>query len=292
MNHILRFRNSLKRILVAALAMAVLIISSHAFAHEPSQSNQPSGGEREIPAAAPDLADIVPLSTELSGRLAALEKDATDLLDVSTLEKKYAEIEMNLKDPADQLQTLKDSKEYKYSKLVELREAIKRENKSFEEVNKPLSQVIRQLGVWRKEWVAQKKLWNEWQSNLLKEGELDPLKSIFEKANETIETALNLILPQLETLLRAQKRGGNIQERISALGVELNALIKDERRSTLLDETPPMFSSHFIFQFKSGELWSAAIKGPGEISWPESRLCSGPVCWLQKSGPPRLQGAR
>jgi len=274
MNHILRFRNSLKRILGAALAMAVLIISSHAFAHEPSQSNQPSGGEREIPAAAPDLADIVPLSTELSGRLAALEKDATDLLDVSTLEKKYAEIEMNLKDPADQLQTLKDSKEYKYSKLVELREAIKRENKSFEEVNKPLSQVIRQLGVWRKEWVAQKKLWNEWQSNLLKEGELDPLKSIFEKANETIETALNLILPQLETLLRAQKRGGNIQERINALGVELDGLIKVERRSTLIDETPPMFSSHFVSQFRSGELWSAVIKGPGKISLPDSRFFS------------------
>ena len=270
MNRILHFSCSLKTILGIVLAMVVLLISSHALAHEPSQSDQPSGTQQEIPAAAPDLADIVPLATKLSSRLAALEMDVTGLLDVSAFEKNYAGIDANLNGPAGQLQRLKDSKDYKYSKLVELREAIKQENKSFEEISKPLSQAIRQLGAWRKEWLAQKKQWNEWQSSLLEEGELDPLKSIFKKANDTIDTALNLVLPQLEAMLRAQEKAGNIQERINALGVELNALIKDERRSTLLDETPPMFSSHFFSQFKSSELWSAVIKGPAEISWPDS----------------------
>ena len=62
MNRILHFSCSLKTILGIVLAMVVLLISSHALAHEPSQSDQPSGTQQEIPAAAPDLADIVPLA--------------------------------------------------------------------------------------------------------------------------------------------------------------------------------------------------------------------------------------
>jgi small-conductance mechanosensitive channel len=248
------------------------MISSHALAHEPSQSNQPSGAEREIPAATPDLADIVPLSTKLSGRLAALEKDATGLLDVSALEKKYAGIETNLRDPAGQLQTLKDSKDYKYNRLVELKEAVKRENKSFEEISKPLSQTIRQLGAWRKEWLAEKKQWYEWQSSLLKEGAPEPLKSIFEKANDTIDTALNLIIPQLETMLTLQKESGDIHSKIKALAAELDGLIVEARRGVYVDESPPMFSFRYFSQFRSGELWYDVKKGLVGISWSGSRF--------------------
>ncbi|MFV9645579.1 MAG: mechanosensitive ion channel domain-containing protein [Desulfobacterales bacterium] len=272
MNNNLPFGSLLKKILGIVLPMAVLLISSHGLAHELPQSDQTSDAVREIPAPAPDLADIVPLATELSGRLAALENRIKGGLDISSVEKKYDGIEANLKGPAGQLQRLKDSKDYKYNKLVELREAIKRENKLFEEISKPLSDAIRQLGAWRKEWLGDQKHWNEWQSSLLKEGELDPLRSTFEKAKDTIDTALNLVNLQLEAMLRAQKKAGHIQERISALGVELNALIEDERRSTLLDESAPMFSSHFFSQFKSSASWSAVIKGPDEISWPDSRF--------------------
>jgi potassium efflux system protein len=272
MNNSLPFGSLLKKILGIVLPMAVLLISSHGLAHELPQSDQTSDAVREIPAPAPDLADIVPLATELSGRLAALENKIKGGLDISSVEKKYDGIEANLKGPAGQLQRLKDSKDYKHNKLVELREAIKRENKLFEGISKPLSAAIRQLGAWRKEWLADKKHWNEWQSSLLKEGELDPLRSTFEKAKDTIDTALNLVNLQLEAMLRAQEKAGHIQERISALGVELNALIEDEQRSTLLDESAPMFSSHFFSQFKSSASWSAVIKGPDEISWPDSRF--------------------
>jgi len=272
MNNNLPFGSLLKKILGIVLPMAVLLISSHGLAHELPQSDQTSDAVRETPSPAPDLADIIPLATELSGRLAALENRIKGVLNISSVEKKYDGIEANLKGPASQLQRLKDSKDYKYTKLVELREAIKRENKLFEGISKPLNQAIRQLGAWRKEWLADKKHWNEWQSSLLKDGELDPLKSTFEKAKDTIDAALNLVLPQLEAMLRAQEKAGHIQERISALAVELNGLIVDERRSTLLDESTPMFSSHFFSQFKSSALWSAVIKGPDKISWPDSRF--------------------
>ncbi len=162
--------------------------------------------------------------------------------------------------------------------------------KLFEGISKPLSAAIRQLGAWRKEWLADKKHWNEWQSSLLKEGELDPLKSTFEKAKDTIDTALNLVNLQLEAMLRAQEKAGHIQERISALGVELNALIEDEQRSTLLDESAPMFSSHFFSQFKSSASWSAVIKGPDEILAMRCAMhsCETAVSLMQEATKPGL----
>ena len=171
-----------KKILGIVLVIAVLLISSHGLAREPSKADQISGVKQETLVAPPDLADIVPSATELSGRLAALENRTKGGLDISALEKKYDGIEANLKNHADQLQQLKNSKGYKYDKLVRLREAINQESKMFEKISKPISQEIRQLGAWRKEWLAEKKRWNEWQSFLLKEKELDQLKSTFEKA--------------------------------------------------------------------------------------------------------------
>ena len=66
---------------------------------------------------------------------------------------------------------------------MDLREAIEKENKSFEKTSKPLGQAIRQLGAWRTEWLAEKQRWNKWQSALLEDGDFDQLKSIFAKAN-------------------------------------------------------------------------------------------------------------
>jgi len=142
-----------KKILWVVLPMALLLISSHGLAHESSQVGQATGAKGELPAPAPDLAEIIPLATKLSGRLAALENRIKGILDISTVEKKYAEIKANLKSPTAQFQRLKDSKDYKYNKLVDLREAIEKENKLFVKISKPISQAIRQLGAWRKEWL-------------------------------------------------------------------------------------------------------------------------------------------
>ena len=141
---------------------------------------------------APDLAEIIPSAIKLSGRLAALENRVEGLLDVSAFERKYAVIEANLTHPADQLQRLKDSKDYRLKKLVVLEEEIKRENELFKEISIPLSEKIRQVGAWRKEWLAEKKRWNEWQSSLLEEGALDQVKSTFKGVKSPIDVWCNL----------------------------------------------------------------------------------------------------
>ena len=241
-------------------------------ASEQSEGPQTSGAEGESPVGEPDLADIIPLASKLSGRLVALENGIAGLLDVSAIEKRYAKIEVGLKGPVGQLETLRDSEDYKYSKLVELREAVKQESELFEEISKPLNQAIRQLGAWRQEWLAEKKRWSQWQSSLDKEGEFDQLQSTFAKAHNMIDAALNLVVPELSVMLTAQERAGNIQTKIHALAAELDGLLVEERRGALLNTSPPMFSPNYFSQFRSSDLWYAARKGLDEISWPDSRF--------------------
>ena len=260
-----------EKIFLVVLLMAVLLMSSYALAQEQAQGEQSTGGKQEMPVALPELSEIIPLSTKLYGRLAVLENTITGMLDISAVQRQYDEIEADLKVPADQLQQHKDSNVYRYRKLVELKEQIEQENELFEEISKPLIKGIDQLGAWRKEWLAEKKLWNEWQSSLLKERDLYHLKPTFAKANETIDTALNLVLPKLEEMLTVQEKAGAIQKKIKYLTAELDGLILGKKRGFLLDVSPAMLSSEYFSQFGSN-LWFEVQKGIDGIPWPGKRF--------------------
>ena len=260
-----------KKILCVVLPMAVLLIASHVLAQEQSQGERTPGAKQELSATVPDLADIIPSATALSGRLVALENKIRGGLDVSAVEREYTRIEADLKDPVNQLQRLKDSKDYRFNKLVVLREKIEQESIRFKEASRPLKEAIRQLGTWRKDWRAEKKRWNEWQSFILKEEGFDKLKPTFAKANDTINTALNLILPKLEAMLSIQEYGGTIQDKINALSTEVDGFLLVGRRSVLIEASPPMVSPRYFSQF-GNELWYAVQKGLYEISWPDKRV--------------------
>ena len=128
--------------------MAVVLISSHGQANEQSQGDQTSGTKEESHAVAPDLADIIPLAAQLSGRLAGLENEITSGLDVSEVERKYFEIGENLNGPVVKLQQLKDSKDYRLRKIVDLKQAIEYENKLLKE---ELEEAITKLNKIRKD---------------------------------------------------------------------------------------------------------------------------------------------
>ena len=264
-------RVSAKRILGLLLPTVAFLISSHALAHEQPPGDKTTGDRQEAVVAVPDAADIVPLESKLSARLKTLENKVTGLLDVVAFEKESAVIEANLTRQAAQLQRLKESKDYTINKLEQLREGIRREDTSFEKITKPLNQAIRQLGTWRKEWLAEKKNWTEWESSLLKEGGLDQLKATFAEANDTIDRALDLVLQKRQVIITTQEKAGNIQEKIYMLVAELDGLISVQRRSTLISSSPPMLSSRYFSQFGS-RLWYAAKEGLNEISWPDSQF--------------------
>ena len=265
-------RHSAKRILGILLPMAAFLVSSHVLAQEPSPGDKASSGKKESVVAVPDVADIIPLAAKLAGRLATLQTKITDGLDVSEAETKYKKIQANLKSQTDELQRLKDSKDFKYNKFVALRVAVARERERFDVISKPIHREIGQLGAWRKEWLEERRRWNEWENSLVKEQGLDQLQSAFVKANETIDTALNLVLPQLKSMLEVQEKAGLVDTKLEVLTAELDGLAVKKHRSTLLDESPPMLSLEFLSQFRSGELWYRVQRDLDEISWPGSRF--------------------
>ena len=261
-----------KKLIGTLLTIAIVLMPGLGLTQEQTQADQALAAKQELRATAPDLADIVPLAAKLTTRLAELENKIKAAPNISAFEKKYDGIETDLNDLDGQLERLKRTKGFKYNKLVEIRQAIDNENDVYEVVNTPLNKSIRQLGEWRSQWLAEKKKWNEWQSSLQKDGEFDQLESTFIKANDTIDLAIDLVLSRLEAMLMVQERAGSLQERLSALSVELDALIQDERRRTLLDDASPLLSARFFSQFTSGELWSSVINGLDDTSWLDSRI--------------------
>ncbi len=212
------------------------------------------------------------MAATLTGRLADLENRIRGGLNITAVEKQYDGIEARLQELVIQLEGLRQSQKYKYNQLVEVKGAINQESKSYEVISRTIRQAIRELDNWRKVWLSDKKRWDEWQSSQQKDGDLEQLRTTVEKVNKTIAAAREQILSRMGAVLALQQRGGAIQDEISAVDVELTAMIEDERRSTLLDESPPMLSAQFFAPFKSGEIWSAAIQGPDEITWPDSRF--------------------
>lgn len=275
-------RHPAKKILRLVLPIVLILISSQVLAIEQPNDDQTSGTKRDVSVSAPDLADIIPLVTKLFADLAILKNSVTRVLDISEFEEQYARIEKDLKDPAAQIQQIKDSKDGRLNKLVEIRKVIKRENALLEEISSPLGETIRQFGVWRNDWQAEKQQWNEWQSALLEDGDIDQLKSIFAKAKDTIDKALEIVNSQLGSMLTVQERAGNIQAKIIALSAELDALILVARSGIRVNISPPMFSSRYFSQY-SIELWYALQKGLAEILWPDSRFFdrNGLIVFLQ-----------
>ena len=260
-----------RKIFRAVLLLAMILISSPVSAQGPLSGNQTPSADQKAPAGPPDLADIIPLATELFGRLETLEIFFAGSLDLSAVEKKYSGIQESLKNPSDHLLQLKNTDAYNYNRLVELKNDLEKRDEKFQEIGKPLTKAIRQLGVWRKEWLAEKKRWDAWGVSLLEEGRLRQLGSTFFKANNTIDTALNLILVQLDAMLRVQQRAGEVQAKIQSLSAELDGLIADKRRDGLINASPLMFSGRYFSQFGSS-LWYALQKSLDVVSWPAPRF--------------------
>jgi potassium efflux system protein len=253
------------------LLTAILWFSSQGLAREPSQKEQAIKAVPESHPEGPDLSDIVPQAVKLDGRLGDLENDLKASLDASSVESRSAEIGANLEDLDAQIKQLAESKDYRFSKLLDLKQIIVQKDKSLREINNSLGGAIQKLAAWRKEWLSEKRRWDEWRSFMAKEGMFDQVKSVFEKADDRIDTALNLLSPRLSAILKVQEKAGYIQARTNGLAANLDKLIEIQRHGALLNASPPMFSRQYLSQFGS-ELWYAVQEGLWEISWPSGEF--------------------
>jgi small-conductance mechanosensitive channel len=259
------------QIRILGVVLLAVLVSVGGLVHAQSKAPQPSGAKQEMPAATPGLADLIPLASKLSGRLLVLENRISGLVDVSAVEKRYAEIEADLKGPADQIAREEESGEYRHRHLVDLREGIRQESALLEEAGKPLREAIDQLGTWRKEWMAEKEHWKEWQSAHLVEEKPERLQSTFQEANHTIDKALHLVVQRLDAMLTVQEKAAKVDARINSLAAKVDHILLDWRRDVRLSASPPMFSPRYFSQFDRG-LGHAVLRGVDEISWPDWRF--------------------
>ena len=119
--------------------LVMMLIFSFGLAMAQSQEDHQPAAEQTASPAVMDLADIVPLATKLTGRLADLKKQIRDGLDIAAVEKQYDGIEARLHDLDGQIEGLRQSQKYKYNQLVEQKGAIKQENELYE-IDQPAHQ--------------------------------------------------------------------------------------------------------------------------------------------------------
>ena len=174
---------------VGFILWMLLLLPNNTVAQEASDP-EPTASVQAESVSVPALADIIPLATELKGRLATLENKTKTGPNIEAVEKQYGQLEVDLKAFTSRLQQLKDSNNYKRNKLIEYKEAIKQKNELFSTINQPLNQRVHQLDSLRKQWLTDQKNWSQWQSSQVEAQQIDQLKLIFEEAIITIDTAL------------------------------------------------------------------------------------------------------
>ncbi|MHC5143404.1 MAG: hypothetical protein ACYSOY_07425, partial [Planctomycetota bacterium] len=109
---------------VGFILWMLLLLPNNTVAQEASDP-EPTASVQAESVSVPALADIIPLATELKGRLATLENKIKTGPNIEAVEKQYGQLEVDLKAFTSRLQQLKDSNNYKRNKLIEYKEAIK-----------------------------------------------------------------------------------------------------------------------------------------------------------------------
>lgn len=250
------------------LLMSVLFLSGFVMAGEHVKDDPPSDANTEIILGNPDIADIIPLSGKLSGSLTVLKNQISRLPNVDIVEKQYEEIGLDLKKLSNQLKELKESKEYRFNKIEELKGLIKNKTESITKISKPLNQSIRQLENWRKDWQKEKSQWNQWQIIINKENAPYQLKSAFQKAKTAIDTAIKLIISKLSVRMSVQEKSAEIESKIVEFSADLGEMLSNRKREVIFNASPPMFSNEYFSQF-SGDLWFAIAKGLHQLIIPD-----------------------
>jgi len=100
------------------LTMAIFLVSKHLFAQEQSEVDKSQSASHEISDTAPNLADLIPLTTKFLNRSAAIANELTGIKDISEIENQLEGIASKLRGHANNLKHLKDSKFQNYSSVI------------------------------------------------------------------------------------------------------------------------------------------------------------------------------
>jgi hypothetical protein len=120
-----RMRWLLQNLPQTGVLLALLLSPGRLSAQAPQDAQSPAV-VKEQPPAAPELADLIPLATALSVRLASLEKTIADTGDRSQVEHQLGEVAARVEQDAREFQALKDSHDARAGRLSELKAQVER----------------------------------------------------------------------------------------------------------------------------------------------------------------------
>jgi prefoldin subunit 5 len=259
-------KSSLQSLFHAVLLLALFLAPGRLTAQEPQGAQSPAATP-EQPPAVPDLVDLIPLATALTGRLTNLEKTIADKGDRSRVEQQLGEISALVDEYARQLPALQASIGQRAGQLPALKAEIDSAGDTLTGISKSVTEQVRTFGNLRKEWLTEQQQWNAWQAALRKEESLEEITITVTKTQGAIDTALSLLLQQLKPLLALQEQAGTLQTRINTLTAEVEGLISLTQGGVLVDASPAMFSTHYVSQLAVA-LRAGVHTGLVQVSWP------------------------
>jgi small-conductance mechanosensitive channel len=221
------------------------------------------------PPRVPELAEIIPLATAVSGRLASLERAMAEGVALSRVEQQLRDISARVDAYARQFLALQTSPGQRVDQLPQLKAAIKSAGDALAEISTFVTEKVRGLGNLRKAWLAEQQRWHAWQAAVLQEEPLEHITTTVTRTQGAIETALGLLRNQLSPLLAIQEHAGTLQIRITTLTTEVGGLIALSQGGTVADASPAMFSAPYVAQL-AGALRTGIHTGLVQIAWPDT----------------------
>jgi len=256
------------KILWVVFLAALFLMPAGLAAQNKPPTPPPAPAKPERSSEAPDLAELVLRANKLNNRLAVLETKISHGLDLNALEKRLEKVEARLEEYPSIIQELKAYPTLNYEKLSSLKDTLHLNAKNLAEIIDPVIEAVSKLATARKQWLAEKKRWQEWHSVLTADETLEEVKSTFTGAQNTINAALQSINQELKPLLELLKISGRVDTKINRFLAEIDFLISARRRAILSEETPPMFSLAYLSQLR--RLTSLELeRGMQAVSWPK-----------------------
>jgi small-conductance mechanosensitive channel len=252
---------SFQNLFQAMVLLTLVLAPGRLVAQSPAAAPAP-------PPRVPELAEIIPLATAVSGRLASLERASADGAELSRVEKQLAAISTRVDQYARQFLALQTATDSRAGRLLQLKTEMKRAGDSLAEISTFVTDKVRTLGNLRNEWLAEQQRWNAWQAALLHNEPLEHITTTVTKTQATIETAFGLLRQQLSPLLAFQEQAGTLQTRINTLTAEVEGLIALSQGGTLADASAAMFSAQY-FSRLAAALRMGVHAGLVQIAWPE-----------------------
>jgi len=241
-----------RNMLWKVFAFTLLLLNPGGLAAQVPAVEQPISEAPAPPPEVPHLADLIPRATALAGRLAKLETTLKSESDLADHKNGLLEIDSRLKKFAAEHHKFKAAPMAGGGQLLKLQSAITSEGELLVGVSQSVTEQVRALVDLQNEWVEEDEQWRTLRAALLTDESLPEIEAIIDKADYTIDTALVLLLAQIQPLLALQEQAGTLQSKLNMLTTEVGSIGVPAQSGTMVDGSPPMFSSAYVSQFRAG----------------------------------------